>query len=66
MQDVSKAPDVMISRYAYKAKFVKNEKGDMESDIALRLALRFLRRRSQERRGCRVSDCSPARQRAGG
>eukprot|EP00959_Pyramimonas_sp_CCMP1952_P002792 57528-Pyramimonas_sp.AAC.2 len=40
MQGIAKASNIMTSRYACKWKFVKNEKGEMERTIRLRLVLR--------------------------
>ena len=42
MQGISKARNVMTSRYAYKWKFVKNENGEIARAIWLRLVLRGL------------------------
>eukprot|EP00959_Pyramimonas_sp_CCMP1952_P101631 2126425-Pyramimonas_sp.AAC.1 len=71
MQDVSEASNIMTSGYVRAWKFVKNEKGEM--DVPSCYAWHFgvswtskpsVWRRSQGRRGGRVSDCSSARQRA--
>ena len=40
MQEISKSTNIMTSRFVYKWKFVKNEKGEMERTIRLRLVLR--------------------------
>ena len=40
MQEISKSSNIMTSRFVYKWKFVKNEKGEMERTIRLRLVLR--------------------------
>eukprot|EP00959_Pyramimonas_sp_CCMP1952_P121195 2533964-Pyramimonas_sp.AAC.1 len=40
MQDIAKVSNLMPSRYVYTWKFVKNEKGEMERSIGLRLVLR--------------------------
>eukprot|EP00959_Pyramimonas_sp_CCMP1952_P379243 7944152-Pyramimonas_sp.AAC.1 len=40
MQEIAKASNIMTSRYVHNRKFVKNEKGEMERTIRLRLVLR--------------------------
>eukprot|EP00959_Pyramimonas_sp_CCMP1952_P123655 2584922-Pyramimonas_sp.AAC.1 len=40
MQEIANASNIMTSRYVYKLKFVKNDKGEMERAIRLRLVLR--------------------------
>eukprot|EP00959_Pyramimonas_sp_CCMP1952_P283803 5932468-Pyramimonas_sp.AAC.2 len=40
MQEIAKASNIMTSRYVCTWKFVKNEKGEMERTIRLRLVLR--------------------------
>eukprot|EP00959_Pyramimonas_sp_CCMP1952_P241854 5055250-Pyramimonas_sp.AAC.1 len=40
MQGISTSSNIMISRYVHTWKFVKNEKGEMERTIRLRLVLR--------------------------
>eukprot|EP00959_Pyramimonas_sp_CCMP1952_P323441 6768332-Pyramimonas_sp.AAC.1 len=40
VQAISTTSNIATSRYAYTWKFVKNEKGDMERTIRLRLVLR--------------------------
>ena len=40
MQEISTSTNIMTSRFVYKWKFVKNEKGEMERTIRLRLVLR--------------------------
>eukprot|EP00959_Pyramimonas_sp_CCMP1952_P386100 8091871-Pyramimonas_sp.AAC.1 len=40
LQDIAKASNIMTARYVHKGKFVKNEKGEMERTIRLRLVLR--------------------------
>eukprot|EP00959_Pyramimonas_sp_CCMP1952_P122761 2566122-Pyramimonas_sp.AAC.1 len=40
MQEIAKASNILTSRYVYTWKFVKNEKGEMERTIQLRLVLR--------------------------
>ena len=40
LQELKYASNVMTSRYVYKWKFVKNDKGEMERTIRLRLVLR--------------------------
>eukprot|EP00959_Pyramimonas_sp_CCMP1952_P202886 4243159-Pyramimonas_sp.AAC.1 len=40
MQDTAKASNIMTSRYVYTWKLVKNEMGEMERTIRLRLVLR--------------------------
>eukprot|EP00959_Pyramimonas_sp_CCMP1952_P357988 7495551-Pyramimonas_sp.AAC.1 len=42
MQEIAKASNIMTSRYVYAWKFVKNEGGEMERTIRLRLVLRGL------------------------
>eukprot|EP00959_Pyramimonas_sp_CCMP1952_P055836 1166765-Pyramimonas_sp.AAC.1 len=40
MQNIAKASNIVTSRYVHTWKFVKNEKGNMEGTIRLRLVLR--------------------------
>eukprot|EP00959_Pyramimonas_sp_CCMP1952_P173929 3634240-Pyramimonas_sp.AAC.1 len=40
MHEIAQAPNFMTSRYLYTWKFVKDEKGEMERTIRLRLVIR--------------------------
>eukprot|EP00959_Pyramimonas_sp_CCMP1952_P454747 9470421-Pyramimonas_sp.AAC.1 len=50
LQEVAKASNIMTSRYVYTWEFVKNEKGETERTIRLRLVLRLHGPRSFRRR----------------